>query len=332
MACFTGVVRSQSVTLGDLDGDGLRTVRDLTQLVSHVNGVAILPEDKQVIADLDQNGAVNDADKTLLIEEILGTREPELLPLSTVRFTSPETGAAGVAVTRETVIHFTIPLAPATTITTPQLRATFGGDPLLTRVELSGDRKKATLFYLEPLPSNARIEVAFDGTGISDLLGRPFDGDGDEVGGGTFSTHFETLSITPLVSTAIVGRVFASEPGTGQQGAPTDVPLAGVTITVDGAEETLRAVTDAQGNFTLDPCPAGTFFVQIDGRTSPQSDYPNGDYFPVVGKEWFAIAGRNDNLAGETGEIYLPCICQGTLQTTSATQPTPIEFPPDVVT
>lgn len=319
-------------TLGDLDNDGLRTVRDLTRIVSHINGLAALAENEQVIADLDQNGAVNEADTTLLIQEVLGTREPELLPLSSVRFTSPDAGAAGVAVTRETVIHFTIPLAPATTLTTQQLRATFGGNSLLTRVELSGDRKKATLFYLEPLPSNARIEVSLDGTGLTDLLGRAFDGDGDGVAGGTFRTHFETLSITPVTSTAIVGRVFASEPGAGQQGAPTDVPLAGVTITVDGAEQTLRAVTDAQGNFTLDPCPAGTFFVQIDGRTSPQSDYPNGDYYPVVGKEWFAIAGRNDNLAGETGEIFLPCICQGTLQTTSPTVPTLIEFPPDVVT
>ena len=74
----------------------------------------------------------------------------------------------------------------------------------------------------------------------------------------------------------IVGQVFASELGTGAGGDPVDLPLAGVTITVDGAEETLRAVTDAEGNFVLDPCPAGTFFVHIDGRTSPDSDWPDG--------------------------------------------------------
>ena len=44
-------------------------------------------------------------------------------------------------------------------------------------------------------------------------------------------------------------------------------PLGGVTITVDGLEQTLRTTTDAMGNFTLSPVPAGRFFVHIDGRT-----------------------------------------------------------------
>ena len=32
-------------------------------------------------------------------------------------------------------------------------------------------------------------------------------------------------------------------------------------------EQTLRAVTDTNGNFKLAPVPAGRFFVHIDGRT-----------------------------------------------------------------
>ena len=38
----------------------------------------------------------------------------------------------------------------------------------------------------------------------------------------------------------------------------------GVTITVDGMEQTLRAVTDTAGRFTLNPAPPGRFFVHID--------------------------------------------------------------------
>jgi hypothetical protein len=52
---------------------------------------------------------------------------------------------------------------------------------------------------------------------------------------------FETLATTPVTGTVVVGQVFASE----SSGA--DVPLENVTITVDGAEETIRATTDSQG-------------------------------------------------------------------------------------
>lgn len=69
---------------------------------------------------------------------------------------------------------------------------------------------------------------------------------------------FETLSLTPLTGTAVIGRVFASElqPGLDTGTNAVNKPLAGVTITVDGMEQTIRAVTDAQGNFTLNNTPA----------------------------------------------------------------------------
>jgi hypothetical protein len=147
---------------------------------------------------------------------------------------------------------------------------------------------------------------------------------------------FDTLSITPVAGTAISGRVFASEPGQGAGGATVDVPLAGVTVTVDGAEETLRTTTDAQGNFTLNPSPAGSFFVHVDGRTSPQSSYPNGNYYPSVGKRWEALAGRTDNLSGNSedtsrGTIYLPKILANALETVSQSQDTKVDFPPAIL-
>ncbi|MEQ1751307.1 MAG: Ig-like domain-containing protein, partial [Prosthecobacter sp.] len=110
-----------------------------------------------------------------------------------------------------------------------------------------------------------------------------------------------------------------------------------MTITVDGAEDTLRTTTDAQGNFTLNPAPAGSFFVHIDGRTSPQSNYPNGSYYPSVGKRWEALAGRTDNLSGNSedtsrGTIYLPKILGNALEAVSQSEDTQIEFPPEVLT
>src|SRR5262249_19967998 len=111
-------------------------------------------------------------------------------------------------------------------------------------------------------------------------------------------------------------------------------PLAGVTISVDGMEQTLRTVTDATGNFTLMPVPAGRFFVHIDGRTVTDAaagiHYPDKAYYPFVGKAWNAVAGKTNNLAGETGNVYLPLITVGTLQPVSMTQDTTISFPASV--
>ena len=92
-----------------------------------------------------------------------------------------------------------------------------------------------------------------DGAGLTDILGRGFDADGDGAAGGVFTMTFDTLSITSVAGTGMTGRVLASERATG--GA--EVPLAGVTITVDGAEETLRTTTAADGTFTLTPWRAG---------------------------------------------------------------------------
>src|SRR5206468_6219360 len=89
------------------------------------------------------------------------------------------------------------------------------------------------------------------------------------------------------------------------------------------------------GNFKLSPAPPGRFFVHIDGRTVVNDaagiHYPDKAYYPFVGKAWEAVAGREDNLAGGTGKIYLPLIKVGTLQPVSMTQDTPISFSPNVL-
>jgi hypothetical protein len=334
---MTGLAAHATPTqLGDLDDDGVFTANDLAKLVAHSTGAAPLPALLQPFADLTQDSVINDADHAALVSLILESSTPQNLPPTTVREASPATGEGDVAVTRETVLHFTMPLALNTALDTTQFYAEFGGRKILSRVEVSSDKKKATLFYLEPLPSNARIQVSFDSTGVSDLLDRAMDGNADGIPGGIYRTSFDTLSITAVAGTAISGRVFASEPGRGAGGATVDVPLSGVTVTVDGAEETLRTTTDAQGNFTLNPAPAGSFFVHVDGRTSPQSSYPDGNYYPAVGKRWETLAGRTDNLSGNSqdtsrGIIYLPKVLGSGMAAASQSQDTEVAFPPSVV-
>lgn len=329
------------VNVGDLDEDGEQTVLDLALLAGHLEGTRPLSAALTLFADLTQDGVLNGDDQQALLRLVVQAENPQALPLAGVRFTTPADGEGDVAVTRETVVHFTLPLSLSSTLDTTKFRAEFGGRKILSRVDLSSDRKKATLFYLEPLPSSARVQVTLDGTGLTDLLGRPVALGPPPPGAppsssGPFSLSFDTISITPVAATAIKGRVLASKPALTATGQPLDTPLAGVTITVDGAEQTLRTTTDAAGNFTLSPCPAGSFFIHVDGRTSPSSSWPNGDYYPTVGKRWEAIAGRTDNLAGNSedttrGTIYLPCVCAGTLKTVSPTQDTKIAFPASVL-
>jgi hypothetical protein len=281
---------------------------------------------------VNQDGLVSQTDVDLIADAIVGFSALPEVPLATIHESSPSHGDTGVAITRETVFRFTQPLAANTLLTTASLYAEFGGRKLLSRTELSSDRRSATLFYLENLPGSARVRVTFKGDGIRDFLGRLVDFDGNGQPGGTRAIDFDTLTITPVAGTAVIGNVFASDPLPGTNFV--NRPLRGVTITVDGMEETLRTVTDSNGFFRLQPVPAGEFFVHIDGRTltnvASGIRYPDLSYYPVVGKAWTARAGETNNLAGGTGAIYLPLIIQGTLQAVSVTNDTLITFPSSV--
>ncbi len=253
-------------------------------------------------------------------------------PLTTIAESSPANGEIGVGVMRETILRFSTPLATNTLFSSDNFFAGYQGRRLLSRIELGSDRRTATLFYLEPLPAGSQVTAVFDGTGLRDELGRELDADGDRQPGGMATITFQTFGSTPIDGTGIIGHVYASEliagPGTTNT---MNLPLANVTITVDGQEQTLRTVTDANGFFSLNPCPAGRFFVKIDGRTANGSQYPSGAYYPFVGKPWEAIAGKTNNLAGGTGDIFLPKIAKGTLKAVSALTNTVITFPPAVL-
>lgn len=249
------------------------------------------------------------------------------LPLTTIAESSPANGETGVGVMRETILRFTTPLAINTLFAPDNFFAGYNGRRLLSRIELAGDRRTVTLFYLEPLPAGVQVTAVFDATGLSDDSGRGLDPDGDGQPGGIATLTFQTFGSVPLMGTGVIGHVYASELMAGIGSTNTlNRPLAGVTITVDGQEQTLRTVTDVNGYFSLNPSPAGRFFVKIDGRTASGSQYPSGAYYPFVGKPWEAIAGKMNNLAGGSGEIFLPKIATGTLKQVSALTNTVITF------
>ncbi|MBI2927228.1 MAG: RHS repeat protein, partial [Verrucomicrobia bacterium] len=315
-AAFYRVVQIPVDQPSDTDGDGIDDVYELRRppVLNPLNA-----------ADAAQDP---DGDGRTHLQEYLSER----LPLTTVSHSSPAPGEGAVAVTRETVIHFTLSLASGVSIGPERLFAEFGGRRLLSRVELSSDRRKVTLFYLEHLPGSARVRVTLDGNGLDDSLNRPVDFDGDGQGGGRAVIDFETVSLSAVPGTAVCGRVFASELApAGSGNMSVNVPLKGVTITVDGREETMRAVTDQNGDFRLEPAPAGRFFVHIDGRTAtnttPATQFPEGPYYPFVGKAWESIAGEEVNI----GEIYLPLVTASTLQPVNTLGPTVVTFPSAVL-
>jgi hypothetical protein len=193
-------------------------------------------------------------------------------PSARIASTSPLPGETGVAVTRETIFRFDSALAGDVTLGADQVYAEFGGRRILARVALSPDRRTATLFFLENLPPSALVRVTFDGSGLRDANNTPLDLDRDGAPGGKYLLSFTTAGTAALPSTGVIGHVYASE----KNGDGSNKPLRGVTVTVDGAEETLRAVTDTNGFFRLQPAPAGRFFVHVDGRTAAGSQWPSG--------------------------------------------------------
>ena len=279
-------------------------------------------------ADADEDA--DDDGRTNLREFLDGTDLQVAEVLATRFASSPADGEDGVSVQRETILRFSQPLAGDVALTADTVHLRLGDRRLLSRTQLSSDRRQVTLFPLEPLPGGSRVEVVVDGAALRDHRGQAVDADRDGLPGGVGRVRFETMSTTGLEGTAVVGWVFASEPVAGPDG-PVDQPLAGVQVTVDGAEETLRAVTGPDGRFVLDPAPSGRFFVHIDGRTAAGSDWPDGAYYPFVGKTFEATPGYTNNLAGGTGRIYLPRIVPGTLQAVSATQDTEVGMPSAVV-
>ena len=314
-ATFYRVHRYHVLLPGDQDRDGMD---DLFEVTYSPTLNPLDPSDAAL--DPDGDGIRNR-------EEAVRKTNPTQANPGVVLESSPAEGEYGVAVTREAIFRLSKPLEAGVQVTAAKLSAKASGRTLLSRIQVSNDRKTITLFFpFENLPASEVIAIRLTGDGLKVQGGTDLDANDDGKPGGVRTLTFQTLGIAEDPATGIAGVVYDSEKRNG-----TNVPLAGVTITVDGAEETLRATTDSRGRFTLAPCPAGRFFVHVDGRTSVRSTYPDGDFYPYIGKAWTALAGTRNNLATPTGEIFLPLIRKGTLKAVSSLQPTTIGFPQEVL-
>ena len=315
---------------GDIDSSGDHDIFDIVILTNHRLGITPLPADTEYIGDVDGDRDVDEADVEAVVDAALRLAQLAEVEFGALSESSPTDGEGGVAVTRETILRFSEALDAPIVLDDNILFAQFAGEKLSARVNVSKDRKAVTLFYEGILPSSARVRVTLIGDGLVNQRGVPFDIDGDGEPGGTAKIDFDTLSLTVIPGTIVCGRVFASELAQDESGESINVPLEGVTITVDGMEEEIMAVTDEFGDFRLESAPAGEFFVHIDGRTaipSTENPFPANAYYPFVGKSWTSRAGEEINI----GNIYLPLIGDGTLQPVSETEETLVTFPAAVV-
>lgn len=313
--------------MGDFDNDDTASILDVVRLINHVTQADPLPGDLAPYADVNLDGYVDQDDVQGLVDRVLERLPLDALPLTFLRNASPAPGEGSVAVTRETILRFSIQLSENHGLNANSLYAEFGGKRLATRINVSPNRKTVTLFYDKPLPANSRIRVTMKGDEILDYQGRKIDGDGDGEEGGDLIFDFDTLGLTVLEGTIVCGRVFASELTTAVAAqADVNQPLEGAKITVDGMEDEVFAITDEFGNFRLDPAPAGRFFVHIDGRTAT-INVPEGAYYPFVGKAWQSKPGEEVNV----GNIYLPLVKKGTLKSVSNTEDVTISLPDTVV-
>ena len=109
--------------LGDLDADGEATVKDIALLVSHLQGTRFLPQNITPFADVNQDTFVNTFDVEALTDVILERQPFVEFPLASIAVFSPMDGEANVAVSRETIVRFSLPLAEGTVLTTDNFQA-----------------------------------------------------------------------------------------------------------------------------------------------------------------------------------------------------------------
>ena len=138
---------------------------------------------------------------------------------------SPYDGEEGVAITRESILRFDLPVDPAS-IHEKSIWVEAGGVRRAARIHVADDARGITLFY-DSLQANTEHTVVFDGDHArSASTGRPVDADGDGKVGGQLRWSFRTLDLTIVPNTDLCGRVFASELEAKQR----NVPLRGATI------------------------------------------------------------------------------------------------------
>jgi hypothetical protein len=126
-------------------------------------------------------------------------------------------------------------------------------------------------------------------------------GDQEGINNNVVSVNFEGSTGAPVVfaatSIAPSGGSSARVSGVVLDNADTPVPNATARI---GDGDLLSAVTNEQGQFTIDKVPVGTVMLTVDGRTSTRPET-----FPTLAFHLITMAGQ-DNTIGMP--IYLPPI------------------------
>lgn len=229
---------------------------------------------------------------------------------------------------------FSRPANPATLIAA-NFSASVSGQSLAFTVVQNDDATVAWMFFDDPLPGGASVQITVNGSGILGTDGVPLDADGDGTAGGTLVNTFRTVSTTGVPGTTIAGYVL--DPGPDQiphdfddvRAGPDGIistdddvyllPLEGVKVFVAGMEE--QAVfTDATGHFVIDPAPTGN--VKLVFQRVFATNAPTGFYFPEMVMDMESIPGIENWAMEEMPEFYLPRISTTVLHPVSNTEPT----------
>ena len=326
---------------GDLDDDGFVTVLDLVKVISEARQPRSLSTIQAARADVNEDGVVDDRDADLLISAILGFPIPQAK--TPVAF-EPAAGAGEVGVTVRPKATFPKAVNVAT-LNSNNFYATQGGRRLAATIRPSDSGSFAWLFFDEPMPNAATIEVVVDGNSLRTLRDLPLDADGDGVPGGLARVRFSTVSVTPLEGTVLQGRVVDPGPDLIPRTRDDVVlangyqylrPIAGVKVFLHGLED--RAVfTDTNGWYRFEAVPVGNVKVVTDGRTATTAHegffWPemvsNAHMEPGITNYLMYIRDTNGVITpGPNGfpmpvpVLYLPRVMSNVLQTVSTTNVT----------
>jgi membrane-associated phospholipid phosphatase len=253
------------------------------------------------------------------------------LPFQLVGY-NPINGALEVGSTFRPQIFFSHSV-DVSTLTTDSLYATFNGVKLAARIVPSTDGKWAWLYFQNPLPSSARIQVTVDGNLIRATSGNSLlDADVDGTPGGKTTFSFDTVSRTLVPGTRLTGIV--ADPGADRQANTLDDrlpgadgqlhtdddiyrnPLAGVKVTILGMED-FPVYTDANGRFTFESAPIGDVKLAVDGRTA--TGISPTLYFPEMVLDVSVEPGVTNYAMTNMPEIYLPRISRDIFADVSST-------------
>ena len=240
---------------------------------------------------------------------------------------SPDNGDTEVGATFRPKVFFGEPVNP-NSLNSDNFFATAAGQKLDAAIVPANDGRFAWLFFNQPMPAAAMVEITVDGDSITSSTGATLDADGDGSPGGVLNFAFSTVNLSPVPNTTLTGVI--ADPGPdnlpftaddvdpGPDGlfhTPDDVPLLpieGVDVHLLGLEDH-RVFTDADGRYTLDKVPAGNVKAVTDGMTAltPTPGY----YFPEMVMDANMAPGVQNLIMPGHEIMFLPRVPDAILNT-----------------